>query len=110
MDYEELAARAAVACWLGAEGAYARAIRSAKLLDMETLKGFLNLWKLARPNPLNRRTGLLDFLNAHARALSITCISLQQAQEQEGALPHPTKTANAWARPRRGGEGPSGVA
>jgi hypothetical protein len=66
MDYEELAARAAVACWLGAEGAYARAIRSAKLLDMETLKGFLDLWKLARPNPLNRRTGLLDFLNAHA--------------------------------------------
>jgi hypothetical protein len=66
MDSEELAARAAVACWNGSEGKNATAIRMAKELDLATLSGFLNAWMLARANPLPRRELLLEFLNSHA--------------------------------------------
>jgi hypothetical protein len=66
MDREELAARVAVACWNGSEGRNAAAIRAANPLNSETLTGFLNAWMLARGNPLQRRSGLLSFLNSHA--------------------------------------------
>lgn len=66
MDGEELAARAAVACWNGSEGRNAGAIRAVNPLDLDTLTLFLNAWMLARGNPLPRRPGLLSFLNAHA--------------------------------------------
>ncbi|MET4044916.1 hypothetical protein ABIC03_006645 [Bradyrhizobium sp. RT6a] len=65
MDHEELAARAAVACWQGSEGRYAEAIRTARRLDADGLARFLNLWMLARSNPLNKRGALLNFLNDH---------------------------------------------
>src|SRR5215510_7602514 len=66
MDHEEIAARAAVACWNGSEGRNAAAIRAANPLDAKTLTLFLNAWMLARGNPLPKRTGLLAFLNDHA--------------------------------------------
>jgi hypothetical protein len=66
MDHEELAARAAVACWNGSEGRNAATIRAAHPLSPEALTGFLNAWMLARGNPLDKRPGLLSFLNAHA--------------------------------------------
>lgn len=66
MDHAELAARAAVACWNGSEGTHALAVRSTNELDLETLTRFLNVWMLARSNPLERRAGLLAFLNQHA--------------------------------------------
>ncbi|MEH2542805.1 hypothetical protein [Bradyrhizobium sp. AZCC 1699] len=66
MDDEEVAARAAVACWHGREGQTAAAIRTANALDDGTLKPFLNVWILARSNPLAMREELLRFLNTHA--------------------------------------------
>jgi hypothetical protein len=66
MDHEELAARAAVACWTGSEGQNAAAIRAANPLNSEALTGFLNAWMLARGNPLDKRSSLLAFLNDHA--------------------------------------------
>jgi len=66
MDHEELAARAAVACWNGSEGRNAAAIRDADPLDSAALTGFLNAWMLARANPLPRRAALLAFLNGYA--------------------------------------------
>lgn len=66
MDLEELAARAAVACWNGAEGRNAGAVREANPLNLETLNLFLNAWMLARTNPLPRRAALLEFLNNQA--------------------------------------------
>lgn len=63
MDKEELAARAAVACWAGSEGRNAAAIRGAELLNLEILSKFLNAWMLARGNPLSKRDELVSFLN-----------------------------------------------
>ncbi|WP_404515549.1 hypothetical protein [Bradyrhizobium ottawaense] len=66
MDHEELAARAAVACWNGSEGRNAAAIRDANPLDSASLTDFLNAWILARANPYSRRPALLAFLNSYA--------------------------------------------
>jgi len=66
VDHDELAAKAAVANWHGLEGAYAREIQAAKRWQMEGLKRFLDLWGLARSNPIIDRAKLLSFLNEHA--------------------------------------------
>jgi hypothetical protein len=66
MECEEVAARAAVACWDGREGRTAAAIRTANVLDTATLTPFLNVWILARSHPLVKREELLLFLNNHA--------------------------------------------
>ena len=66
MDHDELAARAAVANWRGQEGAHSRELQATGPLEMEALKRFVNLWGLARSNPLERRERLLDFLNQYA--------------------------------------------
>jgi hypothetical protein len=66
MDHDELAARVAIVNWNGQEGLHSRELRTTTRLDMEALKRFLNLWGLARSNPLDRRDQLLGFLNEDA--------------------------------------------
>ena len=63
MDQDELAARAAIACWRGAEGTLSREIRDVSPLSSATMKRWLGRMGLARFVPTKSREGLLAFLN-----------------------------------------------
>jgi hypothetical protein len=65
-DLDELAARAAIACWRGAEGTLSRAIKDVVPLPMTILQAWLSRMGLARSVPTARREGLLAFLNDRA--------------------------------------------
>lgn len=66
MDNEELAARAAVACWAGSEGRFSSTIQSGRPLDFDALKRYLYLWGLSRTCPSDKRGKLLAFINEAA--------------------------------------------
>ena len=66
MDHDELAARTAIANWLGEEGEHSRELQASRLLEEQRLKRFLGKWGLARSNPIDNRADLLNFLNQYA--------------------------------------------
>ena len=78
MDREELAARAAVACWQGSEGRFSKVIRSGRPLDLDALKSYLHLWGLSRTCPSDKRSRLLAFLN------EVAIPKLNNAQRSSG--------------------------